>query len=175
MTTPGLVFRPWRARDLDALVRHADNRRVWQMMTDRFPHPYTARHAELWIGIHMANLGPIINFAIELDGEAIGGVGVERKTDVYENTLQVGYWVGEPFWGRGVATAAATFIGDYAFEAFPAVQRLEAGVFDWNAASARVLEKAGFTFEGRLRRAVTKEGRVGDLLMYARLRPSTAP
>jgi RimJ/RimL family protein N-acetyltransferase len=80
----------------------------------------------------------------------------------------IGYWVAEPFWRRGIGTAAVEFICDYALRTFPLV-RLQATVFDWNPASARVLEKAGFALEGRQRQAVSKAGRVGDLLLYGRL------
>jgi ribosomal-protein-alanine N-acetyltransferase len=165
----GLVFRSWRSRDVDALCRHANDRAVWRGLLDRFPHPYTASDAERWISLNHATLSAPLNFAIELDGEAIGGVGLDRRQDVFQGTAEIGYWVAKAYWGRGIATAAATFICDYAFGTFP-LERLQAGVFGGNRASARVLEKAGFTFEGCLRRAVRKEGKVMDLLMYARLR-----
>jgi RimJ/RimL family protein N-acetyltransferase len=166
---PGLVFRTWRASDVGALCRHANNRRVWLNLKDRFPHPYTPDDAERWIDLNHATLSAPLNFAIELEGEAIGGVGVARREDVFHRTGEIGYWVAEPFWGKGIATAAAHFITEYAFATFKVV-RLQAGVFDWNPASARVLEKCGYVQEARLRQAVTKEERTGDLLMYARLR-----
>jgi RimJ/RimL family protein N-acetyltransferase len=169
---PGLVFRTWRSRDLEALVRHAGNRKVWQNLKDRFPHPYTADDAERWIAMNQAVLGPAKNFAIELDGEAVGGVGLDPRGDVYRLTAEIGYWVAEPFWGRGIATEAARFISEYAFATF-SLARLQAHVFDRNAASARVLEKAGYTLEARLRRAYTKEGRTGDVLLYARIRDAS--
>lgn len=165
----GLVFRNWRARDVEALCRHANNRKIWMNLLDRFPNPYTRRDAERWISLNNATLSPPVNFAIELDDHAIGGVGLDRRQDVHSGTAEIGYWVAEPYWGRGIATAAARFITDYAFRAYPLI-RLEARVFEWNPASARVLEKAQFHFEGRLRRAVTKDGKVGDALLYARCR-----
>jgi RimJ/RimL family protein N-acetyltransferase len=163
-----LTFRTWRTRDVDALVERANNRNVWLNLKDRFPHPYTKADAESWIGMNHLVLGPPVNFAIDVAGEAIGGVGVEPLEDVFHRTANIGYWVAEPFWGRGIATAAVEFISEYAFRTFP-IHRLQASVFDWNPASARVLEKAGFTLEGRQRRTVVKDGRVGDLLLYARL------
>jgi [ribosomal protein S5]-alanine N-acetyltransferase len=166
---PGLVFRTWRARDVDALCRYANNRNVWINLLDRFPHPYTRKDAERWITLNHATLSAPINFAIELEGEAVGGVGLDRRSDVRSGTADIGYWVAEPFWGRGIGSAAARFIAGYAFATFPLV-RLQACVFDSNPASGRVLEKAGFQFEARLRRAFTKEGRTGDLLVYARVR-----
>ena len=157
---PGLVFRNWRARDVAALCRHANNRNIWLNLLDRFPHPYTRRDAERWIDLNNATLSPPVNFAIELDGEAIGGVGMDRRQDVHRGTAEIGYWVAEPFWNRGIGTAAARFIADYAFRAYPLL-RLEARVFEWNVASARVLERAHFQLEGRLRQAITKDGRRG--------------
>jgi ribosomal-protein-alanine N-acetyltransferase len=165
-----LTFRTWRTRDVDALVERANNRNVWLNLKDRFPHPYTRADAESWIGMNHLVLGPPVNFAIDSGGEAIGGVGLEPLDDVFHRTANIGYWVAEPFWGRGIATAAVEFISDYALRNFP-VHRLQAAVFDWNPASARVLEKAGFALEGRQRRNVSKDGRIGDLLLYARLSP----
>jgi len=163
-----LTFRTWRTRDVDALVERANNRNFWLNLKDRFPHPYTKADAESWIGMNHLVLGPPVNFAIDVGGDAIGGVGVEPLEDVFHRTANIGYWVAEPHWGRGIATAAVEFISEYAFRTFP-IHRLQASVFDWNPASARVLEKAGFTLEGRQRRAVVKDGREGDLLLYARL------
>jgi ribosomal-protein-alanine N-acetyltransferase len=168
--TSELVFRTWRSRDVESLVHYANNKNIWMNLKDRFPHPYTASDAEDWIGMNHVLVGPPVNFAIELQGEAIGGVGLELLEDVLEQTANVGYWLAEPFWGRGIATAALEFITGYAFETFP-LNRLQAGVFDWNPASARVLEKVGYVAEGRLRRAVVKDGRTGDLLLFGRTRP----
>jgi ribosomal-protein-alanine N-acetyltransferase len=170
----GLVFRTWRSRDVEALCKHANNKAVWRGLLDRFPHPYTETDAERWIALNHATLTAPQNFAIELGGEAIGGVGLDRRQDVFAGTAEIGYWVSEAHWGRGIGTAAATFIADYGFGTFP-LQRLQAGVFAGNQASVRVLEKAGFTLEGRLRNAVKKQGQVLDLLMYARLRGDASP
>ena len=113
---------------------------------------------------------PPLNFAIVLDGEPIGGAGLEPQLDVNRLTAEIGYWVAEPHWGKGIATEAARRLTEYAFEAFP-FERLEAAVFEWNPASCRVLEKAGYRREGKLRRSVVKDGRIGDAFVYAKLRP----
>ena len=102
-------------------------------------------------------------------GAAVGGTGLELGTDVFRRSAAVGYWLGQPFWGRGIATEALRAVTDYAFTTLD-ICRLEAGVFDWNPASARVLEKAGYVLEGRSRLAVTKAGRTGDRLLYALVR-----
>ncbi len=169
MPPADLLFRTWRSSDLDALVAHADNRKVWMNLTDRFPHPYTREDGEAWIGMNHLLIGPAVNFAIVVGGEAIGGVGLELLDDVFEHSASVGYWLGERFWGQGIATAAVDFITHYAFSTLP-LDRLQASVFEWNPASVRVLEKTGFQPEGRLRGAVVKDGRRGDLLLFGRLR-----
>lgn len=166
---PPLIVRPWRASDLKALVRNANNRKIWLNVRDRFPHPFTAADGRAWIAIRAADTGYPHNFAIEFESGAIGGIGMEFLTDVHRLTVEIGYWLGEPFWGRGFATIALRAVSEYAFATFD-LRRIQATVYEWNPASARVLEKAGYEFEGRLRNHVVKAGRVGDVLMYAKLR-----
>jgi RimJ/RimL family protein N-acetyltransferase len=168
----GLTLRRWRTADIEALVRHANNWNVWINLKDRFPHPYTDADARAWIAHCDARTGEPTTFAIDWRGEAIGGLGLEPHTDVHRLTATVGYWLGEPFWGRGFATQALRALTAYAFSTFD-LHRLEATVFDWNLASARVLEKAGYSLEGRLRRSIIKDGRMADSLLYARLREPT--
>ncbi len=163
------TLRPWRAGDKDSLVRYAENRNVWRNLKDRFPHPYTAADAREWIERSSAER-PFTSLAIEVDGAAVGGVGIQPGTDVFRRSAEIGYWLGEPFWGRGIATEALRAMTEYAFEHFD-ICRLEAGVFEWNPASMRVLEKAGYVLEGRARLGVIKDGRTGDRLLYALVRP----
>ena len=162
-------IRPWQLSDKPALLRYADNRNVWINHTDIFPHPYTADDADRWLWRCGSEQKPQTNFAIDLAGEAIGGTGIELKKDVYRKSASIGYWVGEPFWGRGFATRALCLMTDYAFANFD-INRLQAGVFEWNPASMRVLEKAGYKFEARMRQHIFKDGRFADELIYARLR-----
>jgi RimJ/RimL family protein N-acetyltransferase len=164
----GLVLRPWRPGDEVSLVRHANNRRIWRNVRDRFPHPYTENDARLWIKI--ANRDPtMINVALEVEGQAVGGVGVMFKDDVYRRSAEIGYWLGEAYWNRGLTSRAVAAVSDYVFAHFDVV-RLYAGVFAHNVASARVLEKAGYAFEARLRQSVFKDGQTLDELVYAKLR-----
>lgn len=165
------VIRPWRAEDKSALVRHANNRKVWRNLRDRFPHPYAEADADAWLSRACAE-APATNFAIEVNREAAGGVGLVLGTDVARRSAEIGFWLGEPFWGRGIATAAVAAVTALAFERFD-LCRLFAGVFEWNPASMRVLEKAGYTREGVLRRAVFKDGRQIDQVLYAIVREST--
>ena len=164
------TLRAWRVGDEASLARHANNRNVSRNLRDRFPFPYTAADAAEWIS-RVSTQEPVTAFAIVVDGAAVGGAGIELGADVFRRSAEVGYWLGEPFWGRGIATEVLRAVTEYAFAQFD-ICRLEAGVFDWNPASARVLEKVGYTLEGRARRAVLKDGRIGDRLLYGLVRPS---
>jgi len=166
------TLRPWRAGDGASLVRYANNRNVSGNLKDRFPFPYTAADATAWIA-HASGQMPIVNFAIVVDGEAVGGTGIELGADVFHRSAEIGYWLGEPFWGRGIATEALRAMTEYAFAHFD-ICRLEAGVFEWNPASARVLEKNGYVLEARLRRSAIKDGVITDQLQYAFIVPDTA-
>ena len=160
--------RSWEWRDRDAIVRHANNRNVWINLRDRFPHPYTVNDARRWLEM-VVGQKPATNFAIDVAGEAVGGIGFTVQYDVARRSAEIGYWLGEEFWGRGIATEALIAVTDYAFSNYD-VCRLYAHVFDWNRASARVLEKAGYEFEGRMKKSVTKDGQTIDQLMYAVIR-----
>lgn len=167
------VIRNWDPRDRNSLVRHANSRRVWRNLKDRFPHPYTARDAQDWIGRATA-ASPQTAFAIAVGGEAVGGIGLDLQTDVFRRSAEIGFWLGEAYWGRGIATEAVRAMTDFAFSNFD-LCRVYAGVFEWNPASMRVLEKAGYVCEGRLRKSVTKDGQTIDQLLYAIIRESTVP
>jgi RimJ/RimL family protein N-acetyltransferase len=169
LETERLVLRRWREDDAEALARHANNRRVSINLRDRFPHPYTVENAREWIGRCLAEPDPPPDLAIEHAGEPIGGIGLQPWTDVARFTAEVGYWLGEAFWGRGLATEALRRFTTYAFESFP-FERLEAWVFATNPASGRVLEKSGYRYEATLRHAAFKDGRFLDSHVYARLR-----
>ena len=158
-------LRPWRPGDEDALVRHANNRRVWINLRDSFPHPYTREDAIAWVRAEK-DRRPILNFTIASEVEAIGGIGIRLQDDVHARSGEIGYWLGEPFWGRGIGSRAVRAFTEYAFANFDVV-RLYAIVFDWNPASARVLEKAGYVLEARMRRSATKDGKTIDEFLYA--------
>ena len=159
------VVRSWRPGDEDALARHANDRGVWLNLRDRFPHPYTRPDAESWVRF-AAGGNPETNFAIAVDGQAVGGIGLVLHDDVERCSAEIGYWLGRAFWGRGLATAAVRGLTDHAFRTH-ALTRVFALPFADNAASIRVLEKAGYRFEGRLRRAAVKDGQVRDQVLYA--------
>ena len=168
LSVAGARLRPWRRGDEASLVRHADNRNVWITLGDRFPSPYTLDDAKDWIGAALSQ-DPTVHFAIEVDGEAAGGIGLELQPDIFKRTAVIGFWLGEAHWGRGITTAALRALTEHAFAAFD-LCRLQAYVFEGNAASARVLEKAGYVREAVLRQAATKDGRTFDVLLYALVR-----
>lgn len=162
------TIRPWHRDDRDSLIHHGDNRRVWRNLTDMFPHPYTTVDADAWFGF-VESQQPQLDFAIAVEGRAVGGIGFTPLAGVFRRTAGFGYWLGEAYWGRGIASEAATAMAGYGLQALD-FARLEAGVFAWNPASMRVLEKAGFVKEGVLRRSVLKDGELIDRVLYARLR-----
>jgi len=165
---PTCTLRSWQGRDRDAIVRHANNRNVSINLRDRFPYPYTMKDARIWLDM-VVGLKPETSFAIAVGDEAVGGIGFTLQPDVGHRSAEIGYWLGEEFWGRGIGTDAVKAATEYAFASFD-ICRIFAHVFEWNGASARVLEKAGYTFEGRLRKSVTKDGKTIDQLMYAVVR-----
>jgi RimJ/RimL family protein N-acetyltransferase len=167
---PAVYLRDWAESDCDSLVRHANNRLVWRNLLDTFPHPYTRADAEQWVHIVATRPGDVL-LAIELAGEAIGGIGCNGKAGNYRHTANFGYWLGQTHWGKGIATAAARALKAHAL-ANSRFVRLEAPVFEWNPASMRVLEKAGFMREGILRKSALKDGELIDQVMYAAVRTS---
>ena len=168
------ILRPLRAGDEASLVENANDREVWRNLRDRFPHPYTLADAAEWIRLVEAQPRPPMQFGVILGDAAIGGIGLEKRADVHRKTAEIGYWLGRRHWGKGIATAAVRRLTEHAFAAFD-LERLEAAVFAWNPASARVLEKAGYRLEARLERSVFKDGELTDTLLYVRLRDGGAP
>jgi [ribosomal protein S5]-alanine N-acetyltransferase len=168
LALPNCVVRTWAPSDQAALLSVANNRNVWRNLTHRFPHPYTEADADGWFAL-LGKKAVCTNWAIEVDGLAVGGIGMEPGEGVYAKSARFGYWLGEPYWGRGIVTAAVRATVDFIFARFDLV-RLEAPVFEWNPSSMRVLEKCGFVREGVLRKSIEKDGQIIDAVMYARLR-----
>jgi ribosomal-protein-alanine N-acetyltransferase len=162
------TLRAWQPGDEESLVHHANNKKVWINLRDSFPHPYTASDALSWIQKASAET-PQRNFAIVVHGKAVGAIGFILKEDVYRRSAEIGFWLGEEFWGQGIVTEALSAVTEYAFANFDFC-RLYACVFEWNPASMRVLEKAGYNLEARLKKAVTKEGKTIDEFLYAIVR-----
>ncbi|HEX5130980.1 MAG TPA: GNAT family N-acetyltransferase [Candidatus Krumholzibacteria bacterium] len=162
------LLREFRKGDEPSLVRHANNRNIWLNVRDTFPYPYRQADARAWVRLASTD-GLNQVFAIDVDGFAIGAIGVHPGQGIYTLSAELGYWLGEEFWNRGIATEAVTAVTAYAFETFGMV-RVYAEVFEWNTASMRVLEKAGFTREGTLRKSVFKNRQIIDQIMFSRIR-----
>ena len=157
--------RSWQHDDLTSLVRHANNRKIWLNLRDRFPHPYTARDGREFLHLALTQR-PEMLFAIDVGGEVVGGIGFQMLPDVERVSAEIGYWLGEPFWGRGIVTDAVTGVTRYAIETH-GFTRVFAMPFASNQASCRVLEKAGYILEGRLHRSAIKDGQIIDQMQYA--------
>lgn len=162
------VIRPLSLQDAESIQRYANNRKVWLNLRDIFPHPYALEDAHAFLGF-ISKEDPKTTFAIAKDSETIGCIGLRLGNDVHRKTAELGYWLGEPYWGRGIMTEAVREFTHWAFETFD-LQRTFAEPFAGNAASIRVLEKAGFVCEARMRASVFKDGKVLDSFLYARLR-----
>ena len=162
------VIRDWVTGDEEALARYANNPRIAGQLRDRFPHPYGIEDAQAFI--ERANAAePRGIFAIATPEEAIGSIGLFPGADVHRFTAEMGYWIAEPYWGRGIVTRAIVAMTRWGFEEL-GLHRIHADVFSGNDASIRALEKAGYTLEGRSRASVVKRGVVRDQLIYARIR-----
>jgi RimJ/RimL family protein N-acetyltransferase len=167
-------LRPWRADDRASLLRHADNRAVARTLRDRFPHPYTGADADAWLAYAAAEPAPEGIYAIEVDGEGVGCVALERGNDIARLTAEIGYWLGEAYWGRGIVSEAVARVTELALEE-PGLVRIFAPVFAGNVRSMRVLERNGYVREAILRRSGFKDGAVFDRVIYARTRESSHP
>jgi RimJ/RimL family protein N-acetyltransferase len=161
-------LRPYEAGDVADLGRLANDKLVTRWMTATFRYPYTLADAEAWIA-RVTREDPPNAFVILVHGAFAGSVAIVPRDGEVLGTAEFGYWLGRQFWGRGIAGEAARLLADYALTD-RGLRRLEAYVWEPNGASARVLEKAGFVLEGRLRDGVVdREGLVSNLLIYGRL------
>ncbi|MFN8311065.1 MAG: GNAT family protein [Chitinophagales bacterium] len=157
-------LRPWKETDLESLVKYANNWNVAKNLTDGFPHPYTLEHGKSFIERSLANM-PVTIFAIEVQGEAVGGIGIHPQGDIMKRNAELGYWLGEPFWNKGIISAAIPQMVSFAFAKFDII-RIFARPFGSNIASQRVLEKCGFQLEARFPGILEKQGRIEDELIY---------
>ena len=164
-----VTIRQWTENDLQSLVFHANNINIWNNLRNYFPHPYTEEDGKNWLE-KTIGAAPVVNLAIDLDGEAVGGIGLILNSDVYIMSAEIGYWIGESCWGKGIATEAVRQMTEYTFYYFDII-RLYAEVFETNKASMRVLEKNGFYLEGVRRKAVLKNNVLMDDYIWVKMRP----
>jgi len=161
------MIRNWQDQDARAIAKYANNRKIWQNLRDGFPHPYGLQDAEDFLR-QVFQQDPRTYFAIASKEEAIGGIGLGIGNDVHRFTAEMGFWLAEPFWNKGIMTESVVQFTEYAFEKFR-LYRIYAEPYASNPASAKVLEKAGYQLEGILRANVFKDGRVLDQSLYARI------
>jgi ribosomal-protein-alanine N-acetyltransferase len=146
--------------DIKRLAELANNKKIAENLKDIFPHPYNENDAEFFINL-TSQENPQVTFAIEFNGELCGVIGLVPQEDVYRKSAEIGYWIGEPFWGKGIAAAAVGLITDYGLNQLDFV-RIHTGVFEGNTASMRVLEKCGYEKDGVFKKAIFKNGKILD-------------
>ena len=163
-------LRPYCMEDIPSMVHHANSWKVARNLRDVFPHPYAEKDARDFVALCIQNEGKgQLCRAIEVDGAAVGSISLTLGSDVYRRSAELGYWLAEPFWGRGLMTSAVAEMCREGFGTWDIV-RIYAEPYARNLASRRVLEKAGFTLEGTFRQSVCKNGEMLDACIYALIR-----
>ncbi len=169
------MLREWQTEDAEAIASAADNEKIAANLRNLFPHPYTLEDARQYVkGCMDRKEEGQITRAIVVDGRAVGSIGIFLMNDVYEKSGELGYWLAEEFWGQGIMTRAVTQLCREAFTKFDII-RIFAEPFAHNTGSRRVLEKAGFTCEGMMRKGIFKNGNVDSYCMYSLLREEITP
>lgn len=166
--TDWCTLRPFRLADAASLAHQANNRKIWLNLRDLFPHPYTMADAEQYIG-RVVDETPTTRFAIDVAGDAVGSVSLKLGSDIERRSAEIGYWLGEAYWGQGIVSAAVGAATAYAFGELDLL-RVFAVPLVRNPASVRVLERAGYQREGTMRRSAVKDGLVLDQYLYAAVR-----
>jgi len=164
-----LILRPWQLEDADDLVSICNNKKVWNNVRDLMPYPYNKSDAKDFIEMTKTK-NPLHNFCIEVDGDVVGNIGVVLFTDVYRKKIEIGYVMHEKYWGKGYATEAVRQMVDYSWKTFDVV-KIFAGIFNFNKASMRVLEKNGFQLENINRKSVYKNEKFLDEYIFSLFRP----
>ncbi len=159
------TLRPWQLSDIESLIKYANNYEIAKNLTNHFPYPYTRESGENFIAMATRE-EPFKIMAIELGGEAVGSIGVFPQTDIFCKNAEMGYWLAQPFWGKGIVTQAIIQMCAYGFKTWD-LNRIFARPFGTNRGSQRVLEKAGFTLEARFEKTLFKNGVYEDELVYA--------
>ncbi len=158
------ILRPWQLFDVDNLVKYVSNPNIPIHFTNRFPVPYTLEDGRKFIDMAI-NESPFLKYAIEINGEAVGGIDFHPQADILCKNIEIGYWIGEPFWGKGIMTEVVKQIIPIGFERFD-VTRIYAKCFGQNIGSQKVLEKAGFKLEARFEKIIFKYDTFQDELIY---------
>jgi ribosomal-protein-alanine N-acetyltransferase len=165
----GIVLRPWSVGDAGNLAKIADNKKISDNLRDGFPYPYSFKDAINWLNIILPENYPPKFFAITIDKKLVGSIGIVTKTDIYRKNFEIGYFLAEDHWGKGIATRAIKAATSYAFKDFDIV-RVYAEPFSDNIGSRKALEKAGFIHEATFRRNVIKNDILKDSCIYSVLK-----
>ena len=163
-----IKLRSFKKSDIPRLVELANNEAIARNLRDGFPHPYTREHAEAFIN-RCRDLNPQTILAIEYKGDYVGNIGLHKGLDVYRKSAEVGYFIGEEYWNKGIASVALSLACEYGFKTLDIV-RIHAGVYEHNLASQRVLEKCGFSREGVFKKAVYKREQFWNEVRYAKIK-----
>lgn len=169
LVSEGIILRPWKISDASRLSEIADNKKVADNLRDGFPNPYSKNDAISWLNSIIPENNPPRFFAIIFEGIIAGSIGIVPKTDIYRKNVEIGYFLSEEFWGKGIATRAIKAATTYAFKEFDIV-RAYAEPFADNNGSRRALEKAGFRLEAVLKNYVVKNEIVKDSCIYSVLK-----
>ncbi|BDD08212.1 N-acetyltransferase [Fulvitalea axinellae] len=164
-----MTLREFRGSDAERIALLLNNRRISKNLKDCVPFPYTVTDADKFIGFCQSE-APQMTFVIELEDELVGVIALIPQKDIYRLSAEIGFWLGEPYWDKGIVTEAIKRMIHYAFDELGLV-RLYAGVFGDNPGSGECLQKAGFKFEGILEKAVIKDGEMKDEFRYALINP----
>ncbi|HEY2774786.1 MAG TPA: GNAT family N-acetyltransferase [Candidatus Binatia bacterium] len=170
----GFTLRSWRIDDASSLAVQADNRNIWSNLRGRFPRPYTEPVARTWISRCIGGHERGLQLAIEVEGLAVGGISVDVVTAKAPRIGEIGYWIGQPYWGRGIAGHAVRLVCAMVYEHL-ALDCLRATVRSSNEASLKILERSGFTVQSRMRRSDRRPGSAVVEIVYVRDRDESAP
>jgi len=163
-----VILRPLTDNDNDQLARLANNKKIWDNLRDLMPHPYTTDNAIFFINL-VKQEDPQMTFAIEYKGQFCGVIGLTSQQDVYKKTAEIGYWIGEPFWNKGIATEAVKLITDYGLNQLDLL-RIHTGIFEYNLSSMKVLEKCGYKKDGVFEKSIVKNGQIWNEHRYSKIK-----
>ena len=165
-----IVIREWQISDTKSLTENINNISIWNNMRDYLPYPYNENDANDFIKMVLNKSKPVVDMAIDINGNAVGGIGIILKEDVERICAEIGYWLGEAYWNRGIMSEAIKQMTNYAFNNF-SLHKIFATPFDFNIASQCVLQKAGYKLEAVLKHSAIKNEKIIDLHYYSIIKP----
>ena len=169
LQSANIKLRPLRLSDAKRLADLANNEKISRNLRDGFPNPYTLADAQNFLS-KFTNQDPVTFFGIEYNGEYVGNISVVPGQDVYRKSAEIGYFIGESYWNKGIVTTAVNLITEYGFKHLGII-RIHTGVFEYNTASMRVLEKCGYTKDCVFRKSVFKQNKIWDEVRYSKINP----